>query len=147
MARAHNTGVHVCVRKPREGDMVHGWGGAFWVCLRCYKECKPLKTTRLYPGCAGVDLCHVSLTVKPIIFMSKSSVNLFLLQDKALDPLSQRLFFYFPNSFFFIEAPLLISAKHTPASFLLHTDTTLLCIQSFGAPFRGNLLLCAIHSC
>lgn len=41
-----------------------------------------------------------------------------------------------------MEAPLLISSKHTPASFLLHTDNTLLCIQSFRLPPSEGIFCC-----
>lgn len=61
------------------------------------------------------ERCHVSPTLKLIIFMSKSFewLNVFLLWDKALDPLSHRLFFSFLNSFSFIQPPLLMSVKKT----------------------------------
>lgn len=109
-----------------------GWGGATWDCLHCWKKRK-LRKKKLISWMCWCERCHVSPAVKPIIFMSKSFewLNAFLLWDKTLDPLSHRLFLYFLNSFSFIQPPFLISAKHTPATFLLRTDSTLLCVQRF----------------
>lgn len=84
MARAHNTRVHVCVGE-RETWCVDGWMeeevmGLSEVLqgMQTYKE-RGKKS--VFPGCAAMELCHESLTVNPIIFMSKSSecLNLFLL--------------------------------------------------------------------
>lgn len=105
------------------------------------KGMQTYKEKSLFPGCAGTNLCIESLTLTPTIFMSKSFewLNLFLIYDKTLDALSHRLFFNFPNSFCFTEASLWISAKHTPATFLIHRQHFLVYTEFRAPPFRGNL--------
>lgn len=165
MAWAHNTRVHVCVGVWRERGASERWMGRSEMGLsEVLKGMQTLKKEQSsFLGCAGVNLCSDSLTVNTIKLTSKSLAT----ADWILFSSQTKHWIYFPIGFFFFffliswiplyfaGTSLLMSAKHTPASCFSSIQTTLCCVYRVSgcpptppsAPLRGNLLLCAIHSC